>query len=290
LADAKSQSQLHFEAEVADLENFEASNENLIARDDLPCESDAVLQLQCASVRRIVRDWPKRVKKGTTTKGKTQLFTEAYRPQDSRHFDVAKSSTFSAKTEQRFDLHYADGTHLRGFTGIDQAYMGDFHATSPFAVITDCNSPDFNGVDGILGFGIPKTGSNYPDPILFAFTDPTNKDTNAKGLQRKFSFFSTDDAAEVQLGGYDPETTSGTMWYTPALSKQDFIVGVTSLKFGNDVGSSVELLQFKSAADSRYGAPSIMDSGTSCLVIPGDTMGGQLSNIPWNDFSKNWGR
>ncbi len=52
---AKSQNQLHFEAEVADLENFEASNENLIARDDLPCESDAALQLQCASVRRIVR-------------------------------------------------------------------------------------------------------------------------------------------------------------------------------------------------------------------------------------------
>jgi hypothetical protein len=23
-------------------------------------------------------------------------------------------------------------------------------------VITDCNSPDFNGVDGILGFGLPK--------------------------------------------------------------------------------------------------------------------------------------
>jgi hypothetical protein len=80
-----------------------------------------------------ISDWPKRVKKGTTTKGKSQLFTEAYRcacakngtglrldrafmptsvvrcldatatharPQDSRHFDVAKSSTFSAKTEQ----------------------------------------------------------------------------------------------------------------------------------------------------------------------------------------------
>ena len=52
---AKNPNQLHFEAEVADLENFEASNENLIARDDLPCESDATLQLQCASVRRIVR-------------------------------------------------------------------------------------------------------------------------------------------------------------------------------------------------------------------------------------------
>ena len=64
-------------------------------------------------------EWPKSAKRGSVTKGKSQLFTEAYRypssltlhqngitsvcpdrPQDSRHFDVTKSSTFSAKTEQ----------------------------------------------------------------------------------------------------------------------------------------------------------------------------------------------
>ena len=53
--DKKSPRQLRFEASVANLEQFEMSNENLIARDDLPCESDEKLQLQCASVRRIVR-------------------------------------------------------------------------------------------------------------------------------------------------------------------------------------------------------------------------------------------
>jgi hypothetical protein len=45
-------------------------------------------------------------------------------------------------------------------------------------VITDCNSPDFNGVDGILGFGLPKAGSDLPTPVLFAMTDEENKDTN----------------------------------------------------------------------------------------------------------------
>lgn len=49
--------------------------------------------------------------------------------------------------------------------------MGDYKATSPFGVITDCNSPDFNGVDGILGFGLPKPGSDLPTPVLFAMTD-----------------------------------------------------------------------------------------------------------------------
>ena len=50
----------------------------------------------------------------------------------------------------------------------------------PTGVITDCNSPDFNGVDGILGFGLPKAGSDLPTPVLFAMTDEENKDTNGR--------------------------------------------------------------------------------------------------------------
>jgi len=221
-------------------------------------------------------------------KSSNKLFDEEYRPQDSRHFKVSQSSTFVPQSFQTFDLNYADGTHLRGFSGADQVYMGDYKATAPFGVITDCNSPDFNGVDGILGFGLPKSGSNLPTPVLFAMTDAENKDTNAASLKRKFSFFSTDDAAEVQLGGYDPATVSGTMWYIPAMSEQDFIVGTTSLKFGKTLADSVELLHFRDTSTQKFGAPSIMDSGTSCLVIPADNMQGQLANIPWDDFAKNW--
>lgn len=143
-----------------------------------------------------------------------------YRPEDSRHFRADQSSTFVPQSSQTFDLNYADGSHLRGFSGVDQVYMGDYKATSPFGmtfwdmpdrvcawdrvdaiswkagegndglglwvltsvlspgVITDCNSPDFNGVDGILGFGLPKAGSDLPTPVLFAMTDEENKDTN----------------------------------------------------------------------------------------------------------------
>ena len=57
------------------------------------------------------------------------------------------------------------------------------------------HSPDFNGVDGILGFGLPKAGQEgreLPHPILFAMTDQENKHSNARDLTRKFSFFSTD--------------------------------------------------------------------------------------------------
>ncbi len=179
-------------------------------------------------------------------------------------------------------------TLMHGEKKQKQVELGDYSAEAPFGVITDCNSPDFNGVDGILGFGLPRPGSEMPTPILFAMTDPNNKKSTAQSLKRKFSFFSTDTAAEVQLGGYDPDTAAGTMWYTPALSQNDFILGVNSLKFGDTHDSAVELLQFKSETQKKFGAPSIMDSGTSCLVIPADHMSGQLSNVPWDDFAKNW--
>ncbi len=153
-----------------------------------------------------------------TAKGTSQLFDEPYRPDDSRHFDVGASSTFLADTTKQFDLAYADGTELKGFNGHDVVQLGNFHGMAPFGVITDCNSPDFNGVDGILGFGLPKPGfegKQLPRPILWALTDKNVKDSNAQELTRKFSFFSTDTAAELQLGGYDPATVTNLKLYTP---------------------------------------------------------------------------
>ena len=110
-------------------------------------------------------------------------------------------------------------------------------------------SPDFNGVDGILGyvnclllaaravshwqghrFGMPRKGSEaatMPTPLLYAFTASGAQDSNAQTLPRKFAFFSTESSAEVQLGGYDPDAIVGQMMFTPTLSTTDFIVGVT---------------------------------------------------------------
>ena len=50
----------------------------------------------------------------------------------------------------------------------------------------------------------------------------------------------------MQLGGYDPATADGTMWYTPALASDDFIVGVTSLKFGDNLVLSFLIYWYKS--------------------------------------------
>ena len=218
----------------------------------------------------------------------SQLFDEPYRPADSRHFNVQASHTFRPDVAKKFDLSYADGTELSGFQGIDQVHLGDFHAMAPFGVITDCNSPDFNGVDGILGFGLPKPqyyGNALPRPILFALTDHNDDRSNTQHLPRKFSFFSTDTAAEVQLGGYDPNSIVGTMDHVPSLTHSDFSVPITSLTYGKPGGAVKELLQFKTPGASL---PAIMDSGTSCLVIPSDTVYGKLKNKPWDDFVDQW--
>ena len=154
-------------------------------------------------------------------------------------------------------------------------------------------------MDGIIGFGLPKPGeegNQLPRPVLWALTDkdPSDfyaaavRDSNAQNLHRKFSFFSTDDAAEVQLGGYDP-ATCGEMFYTPSLSPTDFIVGVTSVLFGKSPDDAIELLQFRDPTGAEY-LPAILDSGTSCLVLPGDELDGKLSNVPFDDFSSLWAK
>ena len=276
---------------IRNMEDYRDDHADELTFNHLPCHGGAgeSFKLACESVSFHMRNRGRVVPNKANfpvheghQKKDQKLFTEAFIPEQSRHLDVQADTKFKAEADKTFDLHYADGSHLRGFTGDSLVGLGDYEAEAPFGVITDCNSPDFNGVDGILGFGLPHRSRNMPRPILFAITE-ANPD-----LPRKFSFYSTDSEAEVVLGGYDPSSVSEDMWYIPAMATNDFIVGVTSLKFGDNEASSVELLKFKTEAGRKLGMPAILDSGTSCLVIPGDHGGGALANVPWDDFAKHW--
>jgi hypothetical protein len=67
----------NFDQEIKNLEKFEAQNENLISRNDLPCDNDAHFKIQCTSVRRAVRKWRQRSwMKGKTPPHVSQLFDE----------------------------------------------------------------------------------------------------------------------------------------------------------------------------------------------------------------------
>ena len=160
------------------------------------------------------------------------------------------------------------------------------------------------GVDGIVGFGLPTPNApapppspgmggmgsmvpgmsadppptTLPIPLLFALTSSTiHDDVNDHKVDRRaFSFFSTDDHAEIHLGGFDPEAITGQLFLTPTITTTDYSVVALSLKY-----NGVELLNFKSPNPRLRYLPAIMDSGTSCLVMPASPVGGILTDSPF---------
>ena len=105
--------------------------------------------------------------------------------------------------------------------------LGGFGALSNFGAVTYCNSPDFEGVSGILGFGTPTPGSlgsqPQPLPLLFILTGgsidhvpPVEPGSNLLPV-RAFSFHAKENAAELHLGGYDPAAVTGKMAVFPTV-------------------------------------------------------------------------
>ena len=95
----------------------------------------------------------------------------------------------------------------------DRAQLGAYYAHTKFGCITFCNSPDFNGVDGILGklrpprvcrlrelslcagFGLPGMDPQLPVPLFFALTDQNQPNNDFHLIPTaKFAFFSTEKA------------------------------------------------------------------------------------------------
>uniref|UniRef100_A0A7S0HDJ0 Peptidase A1 domain-containing protein n=1 Tax=Hanusia phi TaxID=3032 RepID=A0A7S0HDJ0_9CRYP len=231
-------------------------------------------------------------------------FTIAFVPQNSSVYNPDKSSTFKVVPHQAFMLGYADNTHLKGFQANDIVQLGDYYDFANFGAVTDCNSPDFNDVDGIVGFGLPSPPpaqpapapstsimpgmapsgappATLPMPLLFSLTkEESDEGSKVQKLERRaFSFLSTDKKAEIQLGGFDPDAIEGQMFLTPSISPHDYSVVAVSLKYGD-----TELLQFKPTDPRLRYVPAIMDSGTSCLVMPDSDLNGLIHNKPFSTW------
>jgi len=239
--------------------------------------------------------------------GCSHAFKIPFYPANSTYYIPQSSSSFSVVPKQAFFLGYADNTHLKGFQARDVVQLGDHFTYTKFGAITECNSPDFNGVSGILGFGLPTVqpaapppsmsgglggmmgggmgGSappvRLPRPLLFSLTDPVVKDNDRNKMlhRRAFSFLSTETAAEIQIGGYDPASVDGDMFITPSISMTDYVAVAMGLKFGN-----TDLVTFTSKDKRLQYLPAIMDSGTSCLVMPSTTLGGILKESPFDKW------
>ena len=214
----------------------------------------------------------------------------------------------------QFTVQYADANAIEAITCADYVQLGEYKARVPFACFMKSSSPQLKDVDGVAGFGIPKLsaeGKTLPMPLLWALTDPRNVESNAKGLKRRFSFFATRDHAEVQLGGFDPQSVkSGKMEYIKSLTPGEFVVPIESMRVGRTQEEAVEILNFKPPAintarnkvshdDSEFGQgdataanhiPAVLDTGTSCLILPSNDHGGLLADAPFQLFVKHFRR
>ncbi|EKX48507.1 hypothetical protein GUITHDRAFT_105653 [Guillardia theta CCMP2712] len=198
-------------------------------------------------------------------------------------FHPSKSLSFAHVLFVGFDLTYADTAGLRGYIAQDIAQLGRYYAKTKFGCITQCDSQDFNGIDGILGLGMPDAAlASIPEPLFFAISDETGDPANQYILNRRiFTLVSTDEAAELHLGGYDPHAVTEDMKYFRTTSQAEYSVPVSSISMGGH-----EFLNFASAAQAkgRTSIPGILDSGTSCLVVPDSTLDGLFLESPYQRF------
>ena len=186
-----------------------------------------------------------------------------------RRFDPGQSLSFARELFATFALSYADTSLLTGYVGRDIVQLGHYYAMTRFGCALDCNDVHFNGIDGILGLGMPDAAlSTIPTPLLFALANDRGglegqNYVNERAMhQRKFAFLSTAASGELQLGGYDRASTNADMVYVPTTSTTEYSVNVQSLTFGG-----IELLNWRDTSVPNA-IPAILDTGTTCLVIP----------------------
>ena len=176
----------------------------------------------------------------------------------------------------------------RGYIGQDIVQLGHYYARTKFGCITKCDSADFNGVDGILGMGMPDAAmASIPEPLLFAITDNTGDPASQRILtERKFTMVVTRTAGELQLGGYDHRAIAPghEMKFVKTTSTAEYSVPINSIRYDGH-----ELLDFATVINPRVPGrmswiPGILDSGTSCLVLPNSRLQGVLRARPFSKF------
>lgn len=205
-----------------------------------------------------------------------------WNPAGSHFFHPHRSVSFVLKPGV-FSVTYGDGSKVAGQIGEDIVQLGNYFRKTKFGLITECNDGSFDNIDGILGLGLPMNAitSGINTPLFTALTDrflPAGADNHILKV-RKFTIFSSNHAAELQLGGTDPACIDDQMVHVPSLSTAEYSVPVESMKLGG-----IELLSFSRPAEGNY-IPAILDSGASCIVMPDSVIGGQLTASPMQIFS-----
>jgi len=200
------------------------------------------------------------------------------------------STSWRGNDALRFSSTYAQGTTVRGFLCSDYVRVGPYGSFSPFCCVTSVSGM-FDG-SGIAGFAPPSkkdpTSQFPPLPPLFIslanITGEDNQKIDKPVPKPVFSFISSPDAAELQLGGYDSKAVKGKMNYVSSLSRYAYVVPVSSVKLG-----SVPIFTAKGASAGQH-AEAVLDSGTTCICLPDNMMKGLAKGdkTPWDLFNGAW--
>jgi hypothetical protein len=208
-------------------------------------------------------------------------------PASISRFVPETSRSWRGNDALRFSSTYAQGTTVRGFLCSDFVRVGPYGSFTPFCCVTSVSGM-FDG-SGIAGFAPPSKKnptSQFPPlpPLFISLANVTGQDTEKRDRpvpKPVFSFLSASDAAELQLGGYDSQATSGRMHYVTSLSRFAYVVPIKSIKLG-----SVDVLTVKGSRP----AEAVLDSGTSCICLPDHILNGKIvgDKTPWELFSGSW--
>lgn len=177
------------------------------------------------------------------------------------------------------NVTFLDKTNLLGYDGQDFAQLGKYRVETRMGMVTQCNSANFNDVDGILGFG--WADQNRSAAILKTLTQRARphwditQPSDFNLMPRKFAFTATEDVGELQLGGYDPQSAAEPMQLFP-MAGFAYGVNITSIKFGQ-----TELLNFAPGHDAYVGE---FDSGTTCILLPNGTVNGSFGSSPFQEL------
>jgi hypothetical protein len=202
---------------------------------------------------------------------------------EAERFHVNSSKTF-VNLHHTFNVEYLDNAELNGFIAEDWVQWGSYRARAKFGCVTHSKGRDWESADGIVGLGFPEdyTGQHAPLPLFWALSHSPSKEGENLLPVRIFTLLLSDTAGEVVLGGFDPLSIEGKIATIPVMPStivsgvpvfSHYSVNVQSLLLGGD-----QLLQFSQPSG---GMQAILDSGTSCIVLPDDTFGGRLKDSPY---------
>lgn len=206
------------------------------------------------------------------------------------NFDARKSSTFTLvdkkhawDQESTMVASYADRSYLKFLTAQDMVRLGPYRVESRFGVIEHSESLEFRRCDGILGMGYSdlehsacffRTMTSLARPSWKIF-QPQSAVTLRR---RQFSFVANEFLGELQLGGYDEDSISEAPFYTRMLNDTGYGVEVSSIMY-----NGVQILDW-SARYKGAALLSILDTGSSCIMLPNKTYNGTYRKSPFMTF------